>query len=63
MKRLIKLTCWVVVIIVALAIFIKVIDYNSLVSKNTRYLEQILSEGIKGTNGNVKDLITLQFSR
>lgn len=63
MKRLIKLTCWVIVIIVVLAIFIKVIDYNSLVSKNTRYLEQILSEGIKGTNGNVKDLITLDYDK
>ena len=63
MKKFLKLTFSVIVIIVVLAMFVKLIDYNSLGSKNTRYLEKNLSENVKITNGNVKDLITFDYDK
>ena len=62
-KKFLKLICSVIVIIIVLAILIKLIDYNSLVSKNTRYLEKTLSENVKITNGNVKDLLTFDYDK
>jgi len=63
LKKFLKLTFSVIVIIVVLAMFVKLIDYNSLVSKNTRYLEKNLSENVKITNGNVKDFITFDYDK
>lgn len=48
-----------------MGISIKLIDYNSLSSKNTRSLEKVLTEDIKtkdhSNTGNVRDLITIDY--
>lgn len=67
MKRLIRLIGLIIAIILVLLIVTKITDYNSLVSQNTRLLEDVLSEDITSgkdsADGNVKDLITLEYDK
>ena len=52
---------------ITIGIVIKLVEYNSLSSKNTRLLEKILSEDIKlgkySNEGMVKDLITIDYDK
>lgn len=52
---------------ITIGIVIKLVEYNSLSSKNTRLLEKILSEDIKlgkySNEGMVKDLITINYDK
>lgn len=65
MKRVMKWIGLMLAITLVFVIVTKIIDYNSLVSKNTRNLELILSKnapsGLDSANGNVKDLITFDY--
>jgi len=58
---------WIVAIIMLFSTAIMIVESKSLVSKNTKNLELILSEiitsGEDSTNGNVKDLIALDYDK
>lgn len=62
MKKIIIGTVLILMIIITYIPIKKVIDYNSIASKNTRKLEKILSQG-NVVNGNVKDLIPFDYDR
>ena len=53
----------VIAIVVVSVISINIVNYNSLASKNIRNLERILSENINNVNGNVKNLITIDYDK
>lgn len=66
MKKIIKWIGLTIAIIAVLVMAVRISEYNSLVSKNTRNLEMILSENItsgRSENGNLKDLITLDYDK
>lgn len=67
LKKSIKWFCLIIGLIIVFKITTNMVSYNSLSSKNTRYLEQILSEDITSgkdsANGNVKDLIALDYDK
>ncbi|MBU5428390.1 hypothetical protein KQI41_18535 [Tissierella pigra] len=67
MKKFIKLAFICLGIIITIGIVIKLVEYNSLSSKNTRSLEKILFEDIKlgkySNEGMVKDLITIDYDK
>jgi len=67
LKKIIGLIVLIIAIMGISITVLKIRDYNSLVSKNTRYLEQILSEDITSgkdsVSGNVKDLIILDYDK
>jgi|GEM_PF-3081506 len=52
-----------IAIVVVSVISIKIVDYNSLASKNTRNLERILSLNNYYVNGNVRSLITIDYDK
>lgn len=63
LRKMLKWTGWIVAIIMLFVTATMIVEKYSLVSKNTRNLELILSENITSgedsTNGYVKDLIIL----
>jgi hypothetical protein len=65
MKWILKGIALALVTTLAFVIVTKIVEYNSLVSKNTRNLELILSKnspsGLDATNGDVKDLISFDY--
>lgn len=67
MKRFIKWAFICLGIIITMGTVIKLMDYNSLSSKNTRSLEKVLSEDIKlgkySNEGMIKDLITIDYDK
>lgn len=66
MKKIAKWIGLTIAIIVVFVIAVRISEYYSLVSKNTRNLEMILSENItsgRSENGNLKDLITLDYDK
>ena len=61
MKKIIK---WIGLIIIVIALLItatKIIEYNSLISQNTRQLERGLSQNL--ANGKVRNLITFNYDK
>jgi hypothetical protein len=61
MKKMIKWIGLIIIVIVILMTVIKITDYNSLVSRNTRQLEKRLSQNIE--NGTVRNLITFSYNK
>ena len=53
----------VIAIVVVVVLSIKIVDYNSLANKNARNLERTLSQNTYHVNGNVKDLITIDYDK
>lgn len=63
-----KVIIWISLIIGIVLVFViatKIVDYNSLASKNSRYLEQMLSDNsVKNSiHGNVKNLLNLDYDK
>ncbi len=63
MKKVMRWIGLVITIVVVFAISIKNVDYNSLANKNTRNLERLLSQNTYYVNGNVKNLITIDYDK
>ncbi|WP_088226168.1 hypothetical protein [Desulfosporosinus sp. FKB] len=63
MKKVMRWIGLVIAIVVVVVISIKIVDYNSLASKNTRNLERTLSQDNYYVNGNVKDLVTIDYDK
>ncbi|WP_088189379.1 hypothetical protein [Desulfosporosinus sp. FKA] len=65
MKKVMRWIGLVIAIVVVAVISIKIVDYNSLTSKNTRNLERFLSQNTYHANGKVKvkDLITIDYDK
>jgi hypothetical protein len=61
MRRIVKWIGLIVVVLVVLVTAIKLIDYNSLVSQNTRQIEERLSQNAE--DGNVRDLISFSYDK
>lgn len=61
MRQLVKWIGLIVVVIVVLITAIKLIDYNSLVSQNTRQIEERLSQNTK--DGNVRNIISFSYDK
>lgn len=61
MRRIVKWIGLIVVVIVVLITAIKLIDYNSLVSQNTRQIEERLSQNTE--DGNVRNLISFSYDK
>jgi len=63
LKKVMRWIGLAIAIVVVVVISIKIVDYNSLASKNTRNLERTLSQNTYYVNGNVKDLITIDYDK
>lgn len=67
MRKLIEWLFLFVIIFMVALVSRKIFDNNSLLSKNTRYLEGILTDENNltedGSEGNVKDLIKLDYDK
>ncbi|WP_407310652.1 hypothetical protein [Desulfosporosinus sp. SB140] len=63
LKKVMRWIGLVITIVVVFAISIKNVDYNSLANKNTRNLERLLSQNTYYVNGNVKNLITIDYDK
>lgn len=65
MRKSIKWIFVFLLIVIIIGMVAKLLDYNSLSSKNTRLLDKVLTEDIKpkdhNNTGNVKDLITIDY--
>ncbi|AFM40941.1 hypothetical protein Desaci_1964 [Desulfosporosinus acidiphilus SJ4] len=63
MKRVLRWLGLIAAIIVISVLSVKIVEYNSLVSRNTRNLERILSQNTYSEKGNVKNLITFDYDK
>ena len=67
LRKMLKRIGWIVAIIMLFVTATMIVEKYSLVSKNTRNLEVILSKNISSnedsTNGNVKDLTTFDYDK
>lgn len=61
MRQIVKWIGLVVVVFVILITAIKIIDYNSLVSQNTRQIEERLSQNTE--DGNIRNLISFSYDK
>jgi hypothetical protein len=59
MRQIVKWIGLILVVIVVLITAIKLIDYNSLVSQNTRQIKESLAQNLE--NGNVRNLISFSY--